>query len=108
MFWPYAESSAFEGIERQAQSLLPLKAAMIVPALLFQKPHSQSRRKEHVKHLECRLSLWKNGNLDSLLDEGQTIQSRFSREGNSRDAPTDQISRKFSKLVIDGKMRGSD
>ena len=76
MFQAYAESSALEGIA--------MKAAMILPALLLQKPHSRSRTKEHVKHLECRLSLWKGGNLDSLLEEGQTIQSRLSRECNSQ------------------------
>ena len=89
MFRAYAESSALEGIA--------MKAAMILPALLLQKPHSRSRTKEHVKHLERRIGLWKDGNLDSLLDEGKTIQSRLSREGNSRNVPTDQISRNFSQ-----------
>ena len=89
MIWAYAESSALEGIA--------LKAAMIMPALLFQKPHSRSRTKEHVKHLERRLNLWKDGNIDSfILDEGQTIQSRLSRESNSRNAPTDP---NFQKIL---------
>ena len=96
MFQAYAESSALEGIA--------MKAAMILPALLLQKPHSRSRTKEHVKHL---LSLWKGGNLDSLLEEGQTIQNRLSRECNSRNTPSDQLSRKFSKFMMEGKVRGA-
>ena len=99
IFRAYAESSALDGIA--------LKAAMILPALLLQKSHSQSRTKEHVKHLERRLGLWKDGNLDSLLDEGKTIQSHLSREGNSRNAPTEQIFRKFSKLMMEGKVRAA-
>ena len=99
MFQAYAESSALEGIA--------MKAAMILPALLLQKPHSRSRTKEHVKHLERRLSLWKGGNLDSLLEEGQTIQSRLSRECNSRNTPSDQLSRKFSKFMMEGKVRAA-
>ena len=67
LFQAYAESSALEGVA--------FKAAMILPALLLQKPHARSRTKEHTKHLERRLNLWKEGDLASLLDEGQTIQS---------------------------------
>ena len=47
-----------------------MKATMIMPALLLQKPHLKSRTKEHAKHLERRLATWKVGDLDSLLDEG--------------------------------------
>lgn len=74
LFQAYTESSALEGVA--------LKAAMILPALLLQKPHARSRTKEHTKHLERRLNLWKDGDLVSLLDEGQAIQSRLAREYN--------------------------
>ena len=57
LFQAYAESSALEGVA--------LKAAMILPALLLQKPHARSRTKEHTKHLERRLNLWKDGDLVS-------------------------------------------
>ena len=99
MFQAYADSSALEGIA--------MKAAMILPALLLQKPHPRSRTKEHVKHLERHLCLWKDGNLESLLDEGQTIQSRLAKDCNSRNPPTDQLSRNFSELVMEGKVRAA-
>ena len=79
---------------------------MILPILLFQKAHLRSRAKEHVKHLECRLRLWKDGNLDSLLDEGKTIQSRLARECNNRKTPNDQLSRNISKLMAECKGKG--
>ena len=44
LFQAYVESSALEGVA--------LKAAMILPALLLQKPHARWRTKEHTKHLE--------------------------------------------------------
>ena len=99
MFQAYSGSSALEGIA--------MKAAMIMPALLLQKPHLRSRTKEHAKHLERRLATWKVGDLDSLLDEGQTIQSRLARESNSRNTTTDQVSRQFSKLMMEGKVRAA-
>ena len=74
MFQAYSGSSALERIA--------MKATMIMPALLLQKPHLKSRTKEHAKHLERRLATWKVGDLDSVLDEGQTIQSRLARDSN--------------------------
>ena len=62
LFQAYAESSALEGVA--------WKVAMILPALLLQKPHARLRTKEHTKHLEHRLNLWKDRDLVSLLDEG--------------------------------------
>ena len=99
LFQAYAESSALEGVA--------MKSAMIMPALLLQKPHSRSKTKEHVKHLERRLQLWKDGNLNSLLDEGSAIQSQFDRECRGKIKPTDQISRTFSKFMMEGKVRSA-
>ena len=72
-----------------------MKAAMILPSSLLQKPHSRSKTKEHVKHLELCLNLWKNGSFDSLLDEGRTIQSRLERECKDRNKPNDQLAKHF-------------
>ena len=99
LFQAYAESSALEGVA--------LKAAMILPALLLQKPHARSRTKEHTKHLERRLNLWKDGDLASLLDEGQTIQSSLTREYSGWSSLSDQLTRKFSKLMMEGKVRAA-
>ena len=81
---------------------------MILPALLLQKPHTRSKTKEHVKHLERCSSLWKEDNLDSLLEEGQTIQSRFTKEYNNQNtSSSEQLPRKFTKLMMEGKVRAA-
>lgn len=95
----YAERSTIEGIA--------MKAAMILPALLLQKPHSRSRTKDHAKHLERRLGLWKEGSLDNLLEEGRTIQLRLTKENQYKNNSTDQLSRKFSKVMMEGKVRAA-
>ncbi len=84
-----------------------MKAAMILPALLLQKPHSRSRTKDHAKHLERRLGLWKEGSLDNLLEEGRTIQLRLTKENQYKNNSTDQLSRKFSKVMMEGKVRAA-
>ena len=53
---------------------IALKAAMVLPPLLFQKPHRQSRSREHIKCLERRLLLWHEGDINALLHEGLMIQ----------------------------------
>ena len=97
MFQACAESCTLEGVA--------MEAAMILPALLLQKPHFNSKSKEHVKHLERRLSLWKDGDLDISLDEGRTIQGHLKTETNRRNITTDQLSRKFTKFMMGGKVR---
>ena len=53
MFRAYTDGSALEGIA--------MRAAMVMPALLLQKPHPRSKAKDHVLSLERRLNLWSNG-----------------------------------------------
>ena len=48
---------------------------MIMPVLL-QQPHAKFKEHDHVAHT-CRLSLWSVG--DSLVSEGRTLQSQFSK-----------------------------
>ena len=52
-----------------------LKATMIMPNLLLQKPSKDPKTKNHTKTLERRLHLWTDGHLAELLKEGETIQS---------------------------------
>ena len=53
---------------------IALKALMIMPSLLLQKPSLNLKSKENSETLKPRLSLWKNGQLDQLMIEGKTIQ----------------------------------
>ena len=68
MFHAYANASALESVA--------MKAAMVMPALLLQKPHPRSKAKDHTIHLERRLRLWSEGD---LMKEGYTIQHHLSR-----------------------------
>ena len=96
MFRAYADCSALERVT--------MKAAMIMPALLLQKPHPRSKAKDHVLHLERRLQLWGNGNLRELLDEGRTIQRQLIQNPPKQQEDTARI---FAKLMMEGKVRAA-
>ena len=51
---------------------------MTMPTLLVQKTHQSSKAKDHVICLERRMKAWYEGDIEQLLHEGRTIQSRFS------------------------------
>ena len=98
MFRAYSDSSALECVA--------LKAAMIMPALLLQKPHQRSKTKDHILHLERRLQKWSEGDLESLMKEGYTIQQQLSQHrGGSRSSQ--QTARVFAKLMMEGKVRAA-
>ena len=98
LFRSYADSSALECIA--------LKAAMILPPLLLQKPTPKSKAQDHTVCLERRLLSWKVGNVESLLHEGRTIQSRLPKP---KPTSTDQEStaRAFAKLMFQGKTKAA-
>ena len=58
----YSEGSSIESIA--------LKALMIMPSLLLQKPFFKSKMRHHSQCLKCRLALWEKGNIDELIHEG--------------------------------------
>ena len=96
LFRSYAEGSALESIA--------ITAAMILPPLLLQKPTLKSKPREHASCLERRLQCWRAGDIESLLNEGRTIQSRLPK------APPHAINqestaRAFSKLMFQGKTK---
>ena len=51
-----------------------LKAFMVLPTLILQKPSATSKSKEHCAAIERRLKLWRQGDLDLLLKEVRCIQ----------------------------------
>ena len=99
LFQAYADGSALESVA--------MNAAMVMPALLLQKPHSRSKAKEHTLHLERRLRLWIEGDLEGLLKEGRTIQHQFTRQHPNRSRSAQQITRRFAKLMMEGKVRAA-
>ena len=46
-----------------------IKALMVMPSLLLQKPFQKSKAKDHKQCLERRLALWTAGDIQSLLQE---------------------------------------
>ena len=79
-----------------------LKAFMVLPTLILQKPSATSKSEEHSAAIERRLALWKQGDLDLLLKEVRFIQGKFV---NSKKARTvEDVSKVFSKLVLQRKL----
>ena len=74
MFSAYAEGTAPEP--------RALKAAMVMPILLLQKPHASSKAREHANCLHRRLQAWQEGDINSLIIEGCTIQHRLKQNNN--------------------------
>ena len=96
MFRAFADSSALESVA--------MKAVMVMPTLLLQKPHPRSKARDHVSHLERRLQLWGNGKLKELLEEGCTIQLQLHRNPPRRQEDTARV---FAKLMMEGKVRAA-
>ena len=78
---------------------------MTLHILLLQKPHRTSKVKEHNKCIERRLSLWLDGDIEALLDEGRTIQRylhpQIKRSSDRQDATV------FTRFMSEGKVRAA-
>ena len=74
MFRVYAEGSTLESIA--------LKAEMVMPALLLQKPHAMSKAREHVTCLQRRLEARERGDINSLVTEGRVEQHRLKQSSH--------------------------
>ena len=99
LFTAYAQGSAMESIA--------LTAAMVICALLLQKPHQASKSRDHVTVLEHRLSAWKNGNVDELMKEGRTIQHHLRPLRRNDTECLENTPRIFSKLVFEEKIHSA-
>ena len=80
---------------------LALEAAIVLLAVVLQKPSQRSKAKEHQECLKKRLILWGNGEIGSLLREGRMIQRRLSKL-HKNDPPNK--ARIFAKLVMEGQI----
>ena len=65
---------------------IALKATVVMPILLLQKPHRRSKTKDHTRCLDYRMKLWKEGKLNDLVLEGRAIQGRLSVYHHSQGA----------------------
>ena len=83
---------------------LALKAAIVLLAVALSKPGQRSKAKEHQECLEKRLTLWRNGEIESLLREGRMIQRRLSK---SKENDPPNKARIFAKLVMEGQINSA-
>ena len=83
-----------------------LKAAMILPALLLQRPSPKSRSKDHTKFLQERLAKWKEGAFDELLEECRTIQARLTNRHWAK-GESGRTASTFEKLVSEGNIKAA-
>ena len=73
---------------------------MICFPLLLQKPSKNSKTKEHIRYLEKRIELWKQGRFDLLISEGKAIQQHLLKSKQ-----TEQNREKvFVRLMLHGKV----
>ena len=87
---------------------IALKAAMIMPVLLLQRLYVKSKEKDHVTHLTRCLSLWSRGDINSLVSEGRTLQSLFSKsKRNKSTSDSSSVARRFSQLMMSGKVKAA-
>lgn len=99
LFCSYGEASTMK--------LVVLKATMVMPILLLQKPHAWLRTQDHVPCLKRQMILWAMGNIDALVQECKTIQGQLctgQSYGNSNDNKqrTTQV---FVRLMLQGKVK---
>ena len=78
--------------------------AIHVRLSLLQNPSKTSKAKDHLKALE-RINLWINGNIDELLLEGETIQSRLHDINTPKSIG--ELSKKFALLMEKGNANGA-
>lgn len=101
--WPGRLLFAFQQDNPMEQ--IALKAAMVTPSLLLQKPSSKSRSKDHLKCLGERLVKWHEGAIEDLLDECRVIQGRLTVH-NAR-KQSEKIASAFERLVSVGNIKAA-
>ena len=91
----FSDRSSLEGIA--------IKASMLFPALVLQRPHPTSRAKDHVKCLSRRMKTWRLGRIDDLVRECRTIQHCLpKRKPDGQEE--NHFHRTFSNLIFSGKV----
>ena len=78
-----------------------IKAFIVLPALLLQKPSAKSKSEEHKKLLEERLDLWGKREIIKLVKQGRIIQRRLVKSTQKTKV---DVARVFSNLIFEGKI----
>ena len=82
-----------------------VKAIMVMPNLLLQKPSRNLKSKDHLEALERRLHLWKEGELKELLIEGETTQKSLS--DSKRTTTIDELYKQFKNYMKKGNVNAA-
>ena len=83
-----------------------IKAAMCMPALLLQVPHSKARKADQIVCLKRRLELWHKGDVESLLHECVTIQTRL-KDTRNHSLNGGQHASLFARKVQQGNVKAA-
>ena len=73
-----------------------------MPHLLLQKPHRNSKTKDHTSCLSRRLSEWKGGNIANLLTEAKSLQEHLHRQSSHQRKNLKSVSGKFAEAMKRG------
>ena len=84
---------------------ISLKALMIMPALLMQKPSYKSKSKHHTASLNRRMDLWFKGDFDTLIKEARAIQGKLTTYKKYQN--NEQLSKGFSNLMLQGRVNAA-
>ena len=96
-FMSYGQASAGEG--------LILKVATVLQQLILQKPFGSLRDGEQAEIVERRMKLWKEGQVDTLIDEAKTIQGQICKvQSAPSTADYSDVAKKFAAKVTEGKI----
>ena len=98
LFKAYGENNGLHSVA--------IKCAMVLPALLLQRPHPRSKDKENIAALRRRLELWESGDIKSLLHKAQSIQNRL-RPSVSHQTNESKLARSFSNLMFRGNVKAA-
>ena len=93
--------------QKQPLCNLSLKLAMIMPAVLLQKPCKKSTSKIHTEYLNKRLDRWESGNFDSLMKEVRAIQTRLKLNQSSKLDTPEHLSKIFARHMLQGKVHAA-
>ena len=94
----YGDGGAFECVV--------IKAAMIMCSLLLQRPYHSVTSADLVKYLQCRMTLWKQGDIAELLCERRVILSRLVAS-RSISHDTDRTTRQFVNHMLLGNVKSA-
>ena len=86
---------------------IALKAAMVMPSVLLQKPNQKSTSKENADHLKRRLEWWDAGDFEKIMDEARTVQQRMKQHFKSKIESQQSISKKFANFMMKGQVQAA-